>query len=235
MRFRQLYSGSEGNAYLITSSTGKRLLIECGITWPKLLEALDYDLNSIACCLISHFHMDHCKAVPQLITAGIDAYGSKETWMALSLGSSRRAYSIELGAVYERDGFHFTAYNSNHDLPGSLLFHVQCDNENLLFATDTSHIKQKFNFPFDIICIECSYDKKILQQRVDTGSIDEELAKRLLTSHLEKDETMRYLNDFCDLSKCREIHLLHLSSSNIDKEKTVNDFENEFLIEVITI
>ena len=175
MKFQQLYSGSEGNAYLVTASSGKKLLIEAGVVWPKLLHALNYDLNSIACCLISHHHLDHCKAVPQVMTAGIDCYASKETWMALSLGSARRAYRIEPAKPYERGGFFFTSYQSNHDLPGSLLFHIECDNEHLLFATDTRSIKQRFvikidpvtkketYLPFDIICIECSYEKEVLR------------------------------------------------------------------------
>jgi len=236
MRFQQLYSGSEGNAYIVTASNGKKLLIEAGVTWPKLLAALKFDLNSIACCLISHFHLDHCKAVPQVLTAGIDCYASTETWMALELEDHRRAYNLLPTVTQKRDGFKFTAYQSNHDTPGSLLFHIECDNEHLLFATDTRSIKQKFEVPFDIIAIECNYDKEILRQREETGSISSELAKRLLTSHLEKSETIRYLQEFCDLSKCREINLLHLSEGNLGShEKIVDEFENIFLIETRTV
>jgi hypothetical protein len=57
------------------------------------------------------------------------------------------------------------------------------------------------------------------------------LAKRLLTSHMEKQNAMNYLQEFCDLSKCRQIHLLHCSGDNMDKEKVRIEFEKKFFIE----
>ncbi|MCK5127221.1 MAG: hypothetical protein KAR42_13285, partial [candidate division Zixibacteria bacterium] len=101
----------------------------------------------------------------------------------------------------------------------------------MLFATDTAFIRQRFNTPFSIIAIECSYDKDVLQNRVESGDINETLAKRLLTSHMEKQVALKYLTDYCDLSKCREIHLLHLSRENIDKDKAKKDFERKLFIE----
>ena len=89
--------------------------------------------------------------------------------------------------------------------------------------------------PFEIIAIECSYSKDILNKLVKSGEINEVVAKRLLTSHLEKDNTMKYLREFCDLAKCREIHLLHLSGLNIDKETTRREFYEEFFIKTILV
>ena len=168
--------------------------------------------------------------------AGIDVYSSEETFFACGVIDNRRANAVIPKAIYEigvRD-FRFTAYASKHDAAGPLLFVVQCDGECMLFATDTSHIKQRFNYPFSIIAIECSYDIKILQERVDAKTINETVAKRLLSSHMEKQNTMKYLSEFCDLSKCRQIHLLHMSGDNLDKKATKKEFENKFFVETIT-
>ncbi|MDO8302666.1 MAG: hypothetical protein Q7T18_05445, partial [Sedimentisphaerales bacterium] len=85
------------------------------------------------------------------------------------------------------------------------------------------------------IALECSYDKDLHQERVDTGTINESLAKRLLTSHMEKQNTIKYLAEFCDLVKCREIHLLHCSADNIDKEQARKEIEERFFIKTVIV
>ena len=237
MKFRQLYSGSQGNAYLVTSSTGQKMLIECGVTWKNLLSALNYDLSGIECCLITHHHKDHCKAINDVLKAGIDCYASKETWLEIRPEQDRRSYPLLEGCLYDRNGFRFRAFSSNHDTPGSLLFVIEADEELMLFATDTAYLSQGFKMPFNIIAIECSYDKDVLMYRVENKKIDEALAKRLLNSHMSRSEAKRYLRAECNLSLCREIHLLHLSSGNMaDSVAEIKaEFEDAFMIQIRTV
>lgn len=232
MQFDQLYSSSSGNLYMVTAANGKRLMIECGVTWYKLQQALNYDLSGIVGCLCSHEHKDHSKAVKDVMQAGIDVFTSEATFESQHLLRHRRAKVVKDKTVISfGTNFQVRVFSINHDAAEPLGFVIKCDNECLLFATDTSHINQRFKWPFNIIAIECSYDKDILMKRVEAGDINEEVAKRLLTSHMEKREAMRYLDQFCNLSKCREIHLLHMSGDNIDKAQAKKDFEKKFLIE----
>ena len=127
------------------------------------------------------------------------------------------------------------AYPAHHDATEPLFFIVSYDGEYMLFATDTSHITQRFDLAFKIIAIECCYDKDILQERVDTGDINEEVAKRLLTSHMEKQNCIAYLSECCDLSHCEQIHLLHMSGDNLDKIQARNDIEKRFFIETVVV
>lgn len=238
MQFQQLYSSSAGNLYVVTASSGKRLLLECGVRWSQIQKALSYDLTGIVGCLVSHEHSDHCKAIHEVMAAGIDCYMSLGTRRALNLNSHRRAKAFAgYQTVYSvgHGTFKFEAYAAHHDAEDPCYYIVQADGEAMLFAPDTSHITQWFRTPFSIIAIEVSYDKDILQARVDAGTINETLAKRLLTSHQEKSVAMRYLAEFCDLSRCRQIHLLHLSKDNIDAEMVRKEFEREFAMEVLTV
>ncbi len=57
MKFIQYSSGSSGNFYEVMANNGERLLIECGIAWPKMLKFLDYNLKGVRGCLISHEHL----------------------------------------------------------------------------------------------------------------------------------------------------------------------------------
>lgn len=232
MRLQQYYSGSTGNFYILESDSGKRLMIECGVPFKKILKALDFRLKDIAGCLISHEHGDHSKAYKEVMQAGIDIYSSTGTFEALGISEHRRALT-DFGWL-KKHGFHVNAFDLNHDAAEPYMFVIGCDGETMLFATDTSFIKQKFvKIKFDIIAIECSYDADILQAKVEAETINEALATRLLTSHMEVKETKRYLKECCDLSRCQEIHLIHLSGSNIVKDKIKDEFESEFLIETI--
>lgn len=232
MKFIQHYSGSKGNFYQVVAENGKRLLIDPGVPWKKILQALAFDLTDIAGCLVTHEHKDHCKAVKQVMEAGIDIYASEYTLAAMDIGGKRRAKILP--HTYKKIGdFEVLRFSLYHDAEEPIGFIIRNDNEYMLFVTDTSHIKYTFKCIFNIVAIECSYNADILQEKVDAGEINESLAKRLLESHMSSDECKRYLKEFCDLSRCTEIHLLHLSGNNIVKEQVAKEFEDEFLIETI--
>jgi len=208
-------------------------MLECGVAWPKLQKALSYDLTNIDGCLLTHEHADHSKAVKEVMRAGIDVYASAGTFEALGVEKNRRAKVIVVYAGITNKAFDGYAFPIIHDAvePFGYIVREVGTNEYLLFVPDSGFIKQRFNIKFSIIAIECSYDINILQHRVDTQDINETLAKRLLMSHMEKQVTMKYLADFCDLSKCREIHLLHMSGDNINRLRTKKEFEERFFIE----
>ena len=46
-------SGSSGNAYILESN-GEKLLIELGVAWKDILKSLNYKINDVAGCLVSH-------------------------------------------------------------------------------------------------------------------------------------------------------------------------------------
>ncbi len=237
MQFQQHYSGSTGNLYTLTSDTGKRLLIEAGVPWRKLLEAVNYDLSNIVGCIVTHDHADHSCAIPELIKTGITVYASEGTLAAYGLVGHRRTVRIQnKDLIKNLSDFVFFSFDTVHDAKEPLGFVVRdkVSGEYLLFVTDTSHIKQRFRIRFSIVAIECSYDRDILQGRVDAGTVNKTLAKRLLESHMERQNTLRYLKEFCNLSRCREIHLLHCSGENLDADSARIQFEKELFIRTIT-
>lgn len=235
MQFKQHYSSSSGNLYEVIASNGQRLLLEMGVPWKKLQKALNFDLKDIQACFLTHEHKDHSKAVKDVISAGINVYASAGTFTSLGLYDERRTKFIRNKDLIRLKDFQVFAFSLNHDCIEPLGYIIRAieENEYLFFAPDTGFITQQFSYKFNIIAIECSYDSNILQARVDTNDINETLAKRLLTSHLEKSETMRYIEQFCDLSHCREIHLLHLSRDNIDKVQAQKEFEEKFMIKTV--
>lgn len=237
MKFIQHYSSSTGNLFEVIANNGRRLIIDPGVTWKKLLPALNHKLTGIEACFCSHSHQDHCKSLKDMRKAGIPVYASLGTLTAVGMTGRHIHPLVDKMLVRQMDSFGVYCFNTIHDAPEPMGFVVR-ENETgefLLFATDTQTIKQRFLHKFSIIAIECSYNGEYLAKKVREEKINESLAKRLLTSHMEETETLRYLRDFCILAKCREVHLLHLSADNINKNRIVKQFEDELFIKVIAL
>lgn len=237
MKFKSYYSSSKGNLYCVTAANGKRLIIDPGVPWKKIQKALNYDLSNIVGALCTHSHADHSKAIEDVLQAGIDVFASKGTFDALGVEHRRAIIVRDKETCIITPGLSVFPFLVNHDAAEPLGYivhdHMNEYCESLLFVTDTSHIKQKFGIAFNIIAICCNYDGDILHNLEEKDKINTECAKRLLTSHMELHVTHEYLKKFCCLDKCTEIHLLHMSESNIDKETVRAKFERDLMTKTI--
>ena len=72
------------------------------------------------------------------------------------------------------------------------------------------------------IAIECNYVESKLMHLVDEGYLNAHQAARVIKSHLSLENLIKFLK-VNDLSKVKELHLLHLSDGNSD----INIIENE--------
>ncbi len=125
-------SSSSGNLHLITSPT-KRLLIECGLSFKKIKQYLDFDLD-ISGCLLSHYHADHSKSAKKIMRAGIDLYCSKETAENMRL-DSHRLKIVRMDTIYIVDGFRVLPFQANHDTPGALGYLIDVSTFSLVTST----------------------------------------------------------------------------------------------------
>ena len=243
MKFKQHFSGSSGNLYTIRSGKA-RIIIECGVVWSKLRESLGSDLTGIEGCFVSHYHQDHSKSAKQAVINGIDLYASADTIeyvdeyvkpKSFKLTGHRRVRRVGIGTMIYLESFEVYCFETLHDCPGSLGFVVyeKSTGEYLLFATDTKCIIPEFKRKFSIVAIEASFDGDTLARKVKSGEVNKKLAERLLDSHQEIHEALRYITEFCDKSKLHEIHILHMSGRNSDKAKTKKLFEDKLMIDTI--
>lgn len=211
-----LASGSSGNCYHITDGRTP-LLLECGISWKQIQRCLSFKTSEITGVLASHEHMDHCKAILDVMKAGIDCYmtlGAKE---ALGI-DGHRIKIIKPKLQFKVGTWTILPFNTQHDSiePVGFLL-VNKVGEKLLYATDTYYIKYRFR-GLTHIMIECNYALDILRTNVEDGTVAPELKNRLLRSHFSLDHVKDFLMAN-DLSKVREIWLLHLSNSNSDAKR----------------
>lgn len=226
MNIRCHNSSSRGNLYTITDGR-TNLLLECGIAYQKVLKVVDFKLSEYAGCLVSHEHGDHAKAIREILGSAINVYTSKGTAEALSL-KSHWLHIIESKKSVTVGSFTILPFEIQHDAAEPLGFLIYSNHlkEKLLFATDTYYIKYRFS-GLDYLMIECNYDLDILNSNVEAGKLPQAHKNRVLKSHMSLGNLVKYLQAI-DLSKVRQIYLLHLSDGNSNERLFKETIENEF-------
>jgi len=216
MDIKILASGSSGNAYHI--SDGKTsLLLDAGISIKRIQIGIGFRLSQVSAALISHEHNDHCKAVPDLIRAGVDIYAPDEVYAAKQV-TGPRCRSAEPMRKIQIGSFTVMPFDCQHDVTNyGYLIKSHVTGEQLLYFTDTYYVK--YTFPgCDYIMAECNYSIEAINGSIAAGYLPVELKKRLVQSHMSIDNLLDMLKAN-DLSKIKQIYLLHLSDNNSREEE----------------
>lgn len=206
-----LGSSSKGNCYLFEDSSSC-LVVEAGVRLAEVKKALDYNVNKICGCIITHEHKDHSKYVGEYLKNGIKCYASAGTIKALGIESMYLQGIAPLKTV-SIEGWRILPFKTRHDCSepyGYLINNKECGT--VLFATDTYYLPNTFR-GLEHILIECNYDKDILNR----NNVNESLKKRLISSHMSIDTCIDALMAN-DLSRVKNIMLIHLSDNNSNAE-----------------
>ncbi len=220
MVIQTIASSSKGNCYLLDD--GKtQILIEAGITFNKLIRKVN--ISNISGVLVSHEHSDHAKGINDLIRRGKKVYTAKETFDSLNIQNpTLYAKHLKKHELQMIGTFAIIPFSTQHDAANPLGFLIKSlyTTEVLVFATDTYYVKDTFK-GLNYIMIECNYSNDILEQN---KSISKTQKNRLYKSHFELENVKEFLRNQ-DLSKVKEIYLMHLSNANSDELR----FKNEIM------
>lgn len=217
MQITVIASGSTGNAYRVSDGT-TALLLDAGIPIKAIREALNFRVRDLAGCLITHAHGDHVKAAGDLAKAGVDIYTSDGTATARSL-TGHHIKRVEALKEFTVGTFTVLPFDVQHDAPEPLgfLLESRTTHEKLLYFTDSYYLKYRFDGLTHIMG-ECNYSMDIIEESVRHGYIPAELVPRLIKSHMSLDHFLDLLKAN-DLTKVKQIYLLHLSGNNSDAER----------------
>lgn len=216
MKIEVIASGSSGNCYKL-SNEDTTLLIECGIPYKKIQEALNFKTTDIDGVLVSHEHVDHSKACKNLIKAGVDLYMTKGTKEALKLDSHRvKNFEESNDKTYrwfEIGSIKIMPFKSIHDAKEPVNFYISNKRtaERLLFITDTMYVEGRFNI-IDYLMLEINYVRETIN---NNSKIDPALRKRIKENHMSLETAIDFLNK-CNLSRLKKVYVLHLSDANSD-------------------
>ena len=215
MKIEVIASGSSGNCYKI-SNEDTTLLIECGIPYKKIQEALNFKVTDIDGVLVSHEHGDHSKACKDLIKAGVDLYMTKGTKEALKL-DSHRVKTFEQWSMYidfEIGSFKIKPFRTVHDAsePVGFVIYDTLAKEELVFITDTQY--SIYSFRPTYFMLEINYVREKINEN---PALNDKLRERIKKNHMSL-ETAIDLLEKCNLSRLKKIYVMHLSDSNSDAE-----------------
>ena len=238
MKIQVLGTGSSGNCYKVEIGTAT-LLLECGLPYKVIQRKLNFKVSDIDACLLSHEHMDHAKAIKDLIKAGVDCYMTKGTAEALEVSGHRvntfyrspdRQWQYNFKILRDLIILPFEAV---HDVAEPVSFYIKSkkNDESLVFVTDTAYLKYKIP-DCDCLMIECNYVKEKLDKSARFGNINLALRNRIVKNHLSLENLVEALKA-SDLKSCKKIYLLHLSDSNSDEELIKRTIQETTGIEVV--
>lgn len=217
MDIQILASGSSGNCYKVSDGQTS-LLLECGIPIKEIQKKLCFKLSEIDACLVTHEHQDHSKATMDLLKYGIEVYMSRGT-ATLFNHDCYKVTIIEPLKQFRIGTFDILPFDVQHDSaePVGYLLYSRVTKEKLLFATDTYYVKFRFK-ALNYIMVECNYSLDILKANIESEKLSDAFKNRLLQSHFELGNVKKFLQAN-DLSKVKEIYLLHLSDGNSHAER----------------
>lgn len=220
MRFQSLASSSHGNAYIVSDDC-THILLECGVSHKKLQQLCGFNTTALDGCIVSHEHKDHSQCVEKILASGVPVYLSQGTARALELPEKLldMATEMESGKQFTIGTIDILPFSTFHDAQEPLGFVMQSrvDGDILAFATDTVNLP--YNFPgVNLLAVEANFQQDILDR---CDRMPEKTRHRVSNTHMEIDRLCQCLKRM-DLSRCREIYLLHLSNATSHEGQFIN-------------
>lgn len=217
MKLKVISSGSVGNCYVLENEN-ETLLIECGVSIQEIKQALNFNYNKAAACLVSHVHGDHAKSINEVMKLGIETYALSDVFQ--KTGNSIKSpfqNDIAHGEVFKVGNFKVMPFDVRHDVPcvGFLIDHQETGR--FIFLTDTNFCD--YTFPnLNNVIIEANFCHEIIKKKYSHDNGKEFLKNRIFKSHfsLRDCKEMLLAND---LRKVQNIVLIHLSDSNSDEKR----------------
>ena len=211
MDIKIIASGSSGNAYLIGDSK-TRLLLDAGVPFNRIQIGCGFRTSSIDGCLVTHRHGDHAAAIPKLLQRGIAVYSNADV-----AGLYPGVQQMEARREFRIGTFRILPFEAEHDVP-CYGYQVTSEEtgEKLVYITDSAYVRYTFS-GLTHIMIEANYAQEIMIENVRDERVPLSLAARVMETHMSI-ETLLDLLRSNDMTKVRQIYLLHLSDNNSDAE-----------------
>lgn len=210
--FVTIGSSSAGNCHVVKCGDHAPLMIEAGLPIATIRRSVDFPLTDLAGAVISHAHGDHARSATALADMGVDIWSSYQTMATIK---TRRPWVLHMMCP---NAWHYIVdwivkpFEVIHDEPAFGFVINSPDGDRLAFLTDTCYSPNML-LGLTHIAIEANHDETILRSNVDSGLIDKGRFARVSKNHMSIQRCIAALKSW-DLSKVRQIWLLHLSSDN---------------------
>lgn len=213
MKLTILGSGSDGNVYVLHNDK-EALIVECGKRYSMAMKAIAHDRKKVVGCIVTHEHGDHSRYVNEYLDAVIPVAMTKGTVEALREKDKLKSPFTPIVCRHRETifcgNFEVTPFNVHHDAAEPVGYHIwHPDCGAIVFLTDSDTLTERFDAPQHIM-IECNYDVDTLQANT---RLPQETKNRIICNHMSFHHCVDTLLNM-DLTKCRQIVLIHLSNDN---------------------
>lgn len=224
MELRCLGSSSSGNCYILYNNI-EAIILEAGVKFSAVKEALSFDLTRVKGVVCSHLHGDHSKYLKDFVFSGIPCLADESVFNHYGLTHST-CIVAKHQHEYKLGGFSIKPFSVEHDVPtfGFLLNHPEMGKT--VFITDTGEVNYSFKNLNNII-VEANFSNDIIERNVMNGIIHPVYEERVRRSHMSLEKCIEWLG-LMDLSLVNNIVLAHLSSQNSDSELFKTKIEQKF-------
>ncbi|MBO5020251.1 MAG: MBL fold metallo-hydrolase [Clostridia bacterium] len=227
-RIYPLFSGSDGNATLISSGE-TNILIDAGVSFRRLNAALlesGVDIDSLSAVFVTHEHTDHIQGLKTLLkSAKIPVFASPDTLNTLIdkniLPKEANATPIEDGV--EIHNIFVSRFATSHDCSGSSGYVLKVkDGQKVAVCTDLGFVSDEVRSALlgcDTVLIESNHDVSMLQK----GPYPPQLKMRILSDkgHLSNNVCAAELPSLLR-SGTKRIILGHISKNNNNPMLAIN-------------
>ncbi len=226
-RLYSLYSGSTGNAMLLTTDHA-RILIDAGKNAKTLCRALETvavlpsELDAI---LITHDHRDHTAALPVFLKrypVPVHAVEASAQVMAMDMDDAARRclcrhtplFSVSIGNV------HASSFITPHDSRFSVGYRIRIEADDGIheigYATDIGYVTSDVReglLGCESVVLESNHDREMLL----TGPYPRQLKERIFSryGHLANDDSAAFAAELAE-NGLQNLMLAHLSEQNND-------------------
>ena len=211
--FTVLATGSKGNCYLL-SDGHTELMLEAGIPKAQARKRSNFSLTDCSACLVTHRHQDHAGHVREVIDSAIDVHAPLDVIDHCHL--SYRCHPVTNRQKFKIGTWSIMPLEVPHDVP-NMAYLLANGESKCLFMIDTPYCPYLFK-GLTHIFIGVNYDLDILDKNVEGGGIHPALANRIKTEHCSLSTALDFFRAQ-DLSSVEEIHILHCSENNMDRDR----------------
>ena len=222
MKFALLASGSKGNCCLIKHNDTK-LVIDCGSTRKYLkacFERLQYDHLSSDAILITHTHTDHVSQMKMF--QSIDTYATQDI-------ATDHLHAIRPFESFDIKDFHITVLPMSHDCEGAVGYVIECENEKMVYVTDTGYIKKEvkdYIRDADYYVFESNHDIEMLMQTSRPVYVKQRIINDY--GHLCNEDSANILSEVISEETTKEIVLAHISQEGNTRDMALRTLQQTF-------
>lgn len=221
MKFALLASGSKGNCCLIKHKDTS-IVIDCGTTKRYLkgcFERLQYDHTTADAILITHTHSDHVSQMKM--------FNNTLTYATQCIETDCLTHIKPFETMDVKD-FHITVLPMSHDCEGTVGYVIECENEKMVYVTDTGYIKdevKQYLKNADYYVFESNHDIEMLMQTNRPVYVKQRIINDY--GHLCNDDSANILSNVIG-SHTKEIVLAHISQEGNTRDMAVNTLRSHF-------